>query len=190
MQIETTKRLFTVDEYYRMGEAGILHPEARLELIEGEIIEMSPIGDWHAACVDQTHEHFVLAIAGKAVVRGQNPVLLSNYSVPQPDVVLAKFRDDHYFNKRLSAEDTYLVVEVSDTTLAFDLKVKLALYAKAGVPEVWIEDLQNVQLLVFRNPVGSTYTTSLVLDRNSMVSPLAFPDTEFSVGDLLLSKFI
>jgi Uma2 family endonuclease len=105
-------------------------------------------------------------------------------------VVLAKFRDDHYFNKRLSAEDTYLVVEVSDTTLAFDLKVKLALYAKAGVPEVWIEDLQNVQLLVFRNPVGSTYTTSFVLDRNSMVSPLAFPDTEFSVGDLLLSKFI
>jgi len=190
MRIETTKKLFTVDEYYRMDDAGIFKPDARLELIEGEIFEMSAIGNRHAACVNSAMALFAEAFGKRAIVSGQNPVLLSNYSVPQPDVVLAKLRDDFYFNKRLSVEDTFLVVEVSDTTRVYDRKIKLPLYARAGVPEVWIEDLQKNRLLVFRNPAGSTFSSSLVLNRNNTVSPLAFPDTSFSVGDLLLSKFL
>jgi len=179
-----------VDEYYRMGDAGIFKPEARMELIEGEVIEMSPIGDRHAACVNQVVTLFVAAFSGKANVSGQNPVHLSKYSVPQPDVVLAKLREDFYVNKHLSAEDTFLVIEVSDTTLNYDGKIKLPIYARAGVPEVWIEDLQKDRLLVYRNPVGSTYSSRVVLDQHSSVTPLAFPDTVFSVGDLLLSKYL
>jgi Uma2 family endonuclease len=189
MRIETTKRLFTADEYYRIGDAGIFNPDSRVELIEGEIFEMIPIGDRHAACVNRTVALFVKAFEEQAVVSGQNPVHLSIYSVPQPDVVLAKPRGDYYFNKRLSTEDTFLVVEVSETTLSSDRKIKLPIYARAGVREVSIEDLQKNRLLVFRNPTGSMYSSSLVLTRNNSVSTLAFPNTVFSVSDLLLSNY-
>ncbi len=105
-----------------MGDAGIFKPEARMELIEGEVIEMSPIGDRHAACVNHAVTLFVAALSGKANVSGQNPVHLSKYSVPQPDVVLAKLCEDFYVNKHLSADDTFLVIEVADTTAELRLQ--------------------------------------------------------------------
>ena len=190
MRMETRKRLFTADEYLRMGEAGILASDSRVELIEGEIIEMSPIGNRHLACVARANELFVAAFAGKAIVTCQSYVRLNHYSEPQPDLVLAKTRSDYYVRKRLSADDTFLVVEVADSSLAYDRKIKMPLYARSGVPEVWIEDLQKNRLLVYRNPNGQTYATSLVLSPGNSVSLIAFPDTVFSVGDLLLSDYV
>jgi Uma2 family endonuclease len=185
MQTDVTRRLFTADEFLRMGEAGIFEPEARLELIEGEILEMSPIGPWHMACVNRATELFVTKLSGRAIVSIQNPVRLSEYTEPQPDVALLKRRDDYYKEKRVSWEDAFLVIEVSDTSLSHDRNRKLPLYAKAGVSEIWIEDLQSNSIYVYRNPGPNGYATYLTLHPGDPISPMAFPDVVFKVEDLL-----
>jgi Uma2 family endonuclease len=185
METEVSKKLFTVDEYYRMGEAGIFHPEARLELIEGEIIEMSPVGDRHIACVNRATAFFTARLAGKVMVSVQNPVRLSRYTEPQPDILLARPRADYYAGKRISPEDTFLVIEISDTTVRYDRNRKMPLYAKSGVPELWIENLQEDVILVYRNPGPETFSTSLVFHRGESVSLTAFPEIVFTVDELL-----
>src|SRR5712691_8613860 len=142
METEVTKKLFTVDEYYRMAEAGILNEDSRVELIEGEIIEMSPVGSRHAACVARAIKLFVTQLGERVLLNAQNPVRLSNITEPQPDILLLKPRADFYSSRHPVGEDTYLVLEVSDTTLRYDRDRKVPLYAKSGVPEVWIEHLQ------------------------------------------------
>jgi len=134
METEVPKKLFTVDEYYRMGEAGIFGEEARLELIEGEIIDMSPVGTRHVGCVNRATGLFVTRFGDKAIVSIQNPVVLSRYTELQPDIVLARPRVDYYGNKIIAPEDTFLVIEISDTTLHYDRNRKMPLYAKSGVP--------------------------------------------------------
>jgi len=185
MRIEATKKLFTVDEYYKMADAGILTPEDRVELIDGEIIEMSPIGNRHLGCVNGATEAFSAAFRGKAVVSVQNPLRLNNYTEPEPDVVLLKPRQDAYRRKRPVAEDALLVLEVADTTLAYDRNVKVPRYAAAGIPEVWIEDLENDVMLVFRDPERNSYKTDLTLKRDAPISVQAFPNVTFKVDDLL-----
>lgn len=185
MQIEAAKKLFTVDEYYKMADVGILTPEDRVELIDGEIIEMSPIGNRHLGCVNAATEAFGAAFRGRAVVSVQNPLRLTNYTEPEPDIVLLKPRADAYRYKRPFGEDALLVLEVADTTLKYDRKVKTPRYAAAGVPEVWIQDLEGNVLLVFRNPSGNVYKTVLTLKPEESVSMLAFPDSVFKVSDLL-----
>ena len=185
MQTEVTKKLFTVDEYYRMADAGIFGPEERLELIEGEIIEMSPVGDRHIACVNRATALFGSRLAGKAMVSVQNPVRLDRFSEPQPDIVLARPREDYYAGKRLSSEDTFLVVEISDTTVRYDRNRKMPLYAKAAVPELWIENLQENVILVYRNPRENTFSTSLVFRHGDSISLHAFPEFVFRVDELL-----
>ena len=185
MRIETTRKLFTVDEYYRMAEAGILRPEDRVELIDGEIVEMSPIGVRHVGCVNAANTALSQAFRGKAVVSVQNPLQLTNYTEPEPDIVLLKFRTDSYRGKKPEAADALLVVEVSDTTFAYDSEVKLPRYALAGVPEVWIENLVEDLLLVYRHPYSKTYKARLSLKRIDSISVEAFPDLVFAVSDLL-----
>jgi len=186
MQAETTKKLFTVDEYHRMAQAGIFGPEERVELIEGEVLEMSPIGHRHMICVNRAMRLFIIKAGDHALVSVQNSLGLSEYTEPQPDVVVLKPRADEYSAKKLSAEDTLLVIEVSQTTLNYDRQRKLPLYAAAGVPEVWIEDLKNDLLLVFRQPVRNTYSSSLVLRRGESLSPLALPSLVLTVDELLV----
>jgi Uma2 family endonuclease len=185
MQMEISRKRFTVDDYYRMADAGILAPGDRVELIDGEIIQMSPIGTRHLGCVNATTAVFFNAFKGRAVVSGQNPVQLSDFTEPQPDVVLLKPRKDFYRGKHPEAVDALLVVEVSDTTLAYDRDVKLSYYAAAGIPEVWIEDLSSDRVLVFRNPIDGVYPVPLVLRRDESISVQAFPDTAFTVSDFL-----
>jgi Uma2 family endonuclease len=139
MQVDVIRKLFTVEEYHRMGEAGILSPQDRLELIEGEIIQMSPIGQRHMSCVDRATDFFTTHLKGKALVSVQNPLRLSNYSEPQPDIGVLRTRSDYYASKPHTPEDTFFVLEVSDTTLRYDSRVKLPLYAATGVAELWIE---------------------------------------------------
>ena len=136
MLAELQERRFTSDEFYRMSEAGILGPDERLELIEGEIIQMSPIGDPHLLCVNQASELFVLAFAGKARVSVQDSIRLNIRNVPQPDLVLYKPRADYRSRRGQTRRTRFLVVEVSDSTLRYDTGVKVPIYAKTGVPEV------------------------------------------------------
>lgn len=185
MQVEATKKLFTVDDYYRMAEAGILTANDRVELIEGEIIQMSPIGARHLGCVNRANDVFTAAFRGRAVVSPQNPVRLSNYTEPQPDLAVLAWRSDYYASKTPAAGDALLVLEVSDTTLRYDRDVKLPLYAKAGVPEVWIENLGDDFILVCRDLTEGAYKVRLTLHRGQSVSPAAFPDAVFRIDDLL-----
>jgi Uma2 family endonuclease len=186
MQIETAKRLFTVDEYYRMAEAGILTPQDRVELIDGEIIEMSPIGSRHAGCVNRAARLLISAFGKRVVVSVQNPLRLGKYTEPQPDVVVLKPRDDEYVSKTPTASDAILVVEVADTTFSYDTKTKLPRYAAAGVPEVWIENIQDDVVHIFRDPVGNTYAKSVELRRGASISLLELPDVTFTIQDLLV----
>ena len=185
MQVAITKKLFTVDEYYRMAEAGILSERDRVELIEGEIIQMSPIGRRHAACVDRTNHIFNASLKRRAIVSTQNPLRLNEYNEPQPDLVVLKWRNDFYATKPHTPKDTLFVVEVSDTSLLYDVKVKLPLYSATGIRELWIENLKENVLLVCRNPEDRTYKTQLTLSRTDSISSLAFPDVSFKIADLL-----
>jgi Uma2 family endonuclease len=185
METEVAKKLFTVDEYLRMGEAGIFDPEARLELIEGEIIEMSPVGLPHVGSVNRANALFSSRLAGKVIVSVQNPVRLSRYTEPLPDIVLARPRGDFYSGKAIAPEDTFLVIEVSDSTIRYDRNRKMPLYAKSGVPELWIENLQEGVILVYRDPGPETFATSLIVKRGESISIAAFPDVVFKVEELL-----
>ena len=185
MRIDVPKRLFNVDDYYRMADVGILGPEDRVELIDGEIIQMSPIGTRHAGCVTWVNRAFTLAFRGRAVVSVQNPLRLNKYTEPEPDVVLLKYRDDDYRDKRMTSEDTLLVVEVAKTTLRYDRDIKVPRYAAAGVPEVWIQDLKGDRLLVYRDPDPKGFQTSLILKRGESVFAQAFPEVAFTIDELL-----
>ena len=185
METEITKKLFTVDEFYRMAEAGIFTEDDRVELIDGEIIEMSPIGNPHKACVNRATTFFTEAFGRSAIVSIQSPLRLSKYTEPLPDVIVLKPVPDFYASRECRPEDVLFMVEVSDTTLRYDKNIKLPRYAAAGVSEVWIEDLKNELLLVYRNPVEKGFATSLVLRRPDSISPLAFPKVTFKVDDLL-----
>ena len=185
MQIEVTKKLFTVDEYYQMAKAGIFGPEDRVELIDGEVIQMCPIGDRHAGSVNRINRLFVTSFRDGAVISVQNPLQLSNYTEPEPDVVVLKPRADDYAGKKVRAEDALLVVEVADTTLRYDRQIKVPRYAAAGVPEVWIENLAADELLVYRNPGAKAYSISLTLHRTDTISPSVFPDIVFKVDEIL-----
>ena len=178
------KKLFTVDDYYRMGEAGILDENLRTELINGEIIEISPLGDRHMECVNRANAMLVPTLIHKAIVSVQNAVRINNITMPQPDVVLYKFRPDFY-KGRHESDDVLLLIEVADSTLRFDRNVKLPLYASVGIREVWIEDLRNNRLLVFRDPDGKNYSTSLTFGAGESIAPLAFPEMTLSIDELL-----
>jgi Uma2 family endonuclease len=188
MGVEVTKRLFTVDEYYRMAEAGILGSEDRVELIDGEIIQMSPIGHRHVGCVNRATRLFIESLGRRAVVSPQNPVLLSMWTEPQSDLTVLKQRDDCYDSKKPEYADALLVIEIAETSLSYDRDVKVPHYAAAAIPEVWIEDLIHDQLLVYRDPGEHGYRHSLTLRRGDSISPIAFPDVTFNVGDLLPSE--
>jgi Uma2 family endonuclease len=189
MEAEITKRLFTVEEYHQMAKAGILHERDRVELIDGEIFQMSPIGDRHAVCVSRATTLFIRAFGERAVVSPGNPVKLTDWTEPQPDIVVFAPRSDFYAKKRPTTKDLLFIVEVSDTTLSYDRKIKLPSYAEANIREVWIEDLKNGVLHVHRDPAGSAYEAIRVLRPDDVVSPLVFPYITFRVGELLSTDY-
>jgi len=185
MEVEIAKKRFTVDEYYRMAQVGILDPNLHTELINGEIVEMTPMGDRHTECVMRATGVFYPAFAAKqAIVSVQNAVRINNITMPQPDLILFRFRSDFYKGK-CEAKHVLLLIEVSDTTLRYDRNVKLPLYAAAGIAEVWIEDLQHNRLLVYLDPSEKSFTTSLTLAHGDSVSPLAFPEMKVPIDELL-----
>ena len=184
MAAQPTPRRFTVDEYYRMGKSGILAENDRVELIEGEVFQMPPIGDLHAWCINRLTELFVLGLAGGAIVAVQNPLRLSTFSEPVPDLVVMR-RRPALRGPHPTARDVFLVIEVSDTSLRHDQRVKLPIYAREGVPEVWIVDLRAERMLVYRDPSEGGYRISLIVGRSDPISPAAFPELVLT-GDQIL----
>jgi Uma2 family endonuclease len=154
----------TVDEYYRMAEVGLLSPDDRVELIEGEIVEMPPIGDRHAAAVDLLASALIRSLGDTAHVRIQGPVRLDAGSEPQPDIALLKPRADSYKTGHPTAADVLLAIEVSESTREYDLDSKARLYARYGVAEYWVLDLIDNQLHRFRRPIRGSYADHEALD--------------------------
>jgi Uma2 family endonuclease len=185
MQVEATKRLFTVDEYYRMAEAGILAESERTELIDGEIIEMSPIGVRHAAVVMRVNNLLVPLFKGKALLGPQLPLRLNDFNEPQPDIALLKPRKDCYRSRHPGPKDALLVLEISDSSLKYDRDVKLGIYARAGIREVWIANLRGNALHVYREPSAGAYKTALLFRRGDSISCRAFPKIEIRVDQIL-----
>src|SRR5215471_13179128 len=174
----------TVAEYHRMGDAGIFSPEARVELIEGEVIDMPPIGSLHAGTVDYIADVLRLACSGRAIVRTQNPVFLDLRSEPQPDVALLRPRPDFYRNAHPTPADVFLIVEVADTTLAYDTQIKLPLYARHGVPEMWLVDLPNQQFIIHRTPTPTGFQDVQTLTDLSAVSMFLLPGVTVDLSGL------
>lgn len=180
-----TRRRFTVEEYHQMGEAGILGPEDRTELIDGEVVLMPPIGDWHQETVDRATELFVLRFGDVARVRIQGPARLDPHNEPQPDVLLLRRKSGFYGAGHPGPEDVLLAIEVSDTTVRYDRQTKIPLYARLGVPETWQIERRRDTVTVFRNPSPDGYQDVRVLSRGDTIVPIAFPDREVAVVDLL-----
>jgi Uma2 family endonuclease len=178
------KHPISAQEYLRMGEAGIFAPEVRLELIEGEIVEMAPIGSAHASTVALLNEVFVRQASGRALVWGQSPLILAQHSVPQPDLALLKTRPDRYFSGHPKPSDVLLLVEVSDTTVRFDLSKKIPLYARAGIVEAWVVDLEERAVRVFRDPDPHGYRTSFTASGDQKVDSSALPGVSVIASEL------
>ena len=177
---------FTVDEYHRMGEAGIFSEDDRVELLAGEIVEMSPIGPLHAGIVRRLTAIFSARLETEVLVSVQNPLLLRTAdSEPQPDVALLRPRPDFYARSHPEAQDVYLVIEVADTSLVTDREVKLPIYARAGVPEAWLLDVVTQRLEVHRRPTPDGDQDVHSFRRGESVAPQAFPHLVLTVDTLL-----
>lgn len=178
---------WTIAEYRHMAETGTLSSDARVELIDGEIIDMAPIGPAHAGIVDQLTQLLLQAVAGTAIVRVQNPIELSDDSEPEPDLTLLRPRADFYKRRLPGAEDVLLAIEVADSTLVRDRDVKRALYARHGIPEYWIVDIRDEQILTFRDPVGDIYGCESTMDDIRAVQIYALADVRIDLSGLFES---
>lgn len=179
------KHRITAEAYHRMGEAGVLAADARTELIEGEILDMAPIGSRHASVVDRLTSLMVAAAGAKAIVRVQGPVRLGDLSEPEPDIVLLKPRADYYRDALPGAADVLLMVEVADTTQRLDRRVKVPLYARHGVPEVWVIDLENALVHFHRVPSGGTYAEISATGHPGVTPIAALPDLTIDLSGTL-----
>jgi Uma2 family endonuclease len=183
-KVDVPRRRFTVDEYYRMGEVGILTEKDRVELIDGDIIQMSPIGSRHGHCIAALNERLMPAVVGRALLRPQLPLFISSRTEPQPDVLLVK-PGAHYWGKQPRPEDVLLLVEVAETSYSYDRNVKLPLYARENIPEVWIIDLVRGAVEVYREPGPRGYQSLTRLERGATLTPAAFPDVVIAVMEIL-----
>ena len=185
MSVQLLRRKFTVEQYHKMAESGILTENDRVELIQGEVIEMSPIGRRHASCVARLTRLFTLRLGETAIVWPQNPIELDDTSEPQPDLTLLQPRPDFYESGHPQPEDIFLIVEVADTTAKFDRGVKIPLYAKDNIAEVWLVDINQQCIEVYRQPSPTGYKNVQTFPLGQTLSIQAFPDIEITVDQVL-----
>ena len=201
MSVQLLRRKFTVEQYHKMLESGILTENDRVELIAGEIVEMSAIGRRHAACVRRLDDLFSVKLAGRALVDTQNPIKLNDNSEPQPDVVLLQPRDDFYESGHPQPSDIFLLIEVADTPLVppykgddrgviftsinYDREVKVPLYAKDNILEVWLVDINEQSVQVYREPTSDGYRSIQQFSRGQTLSIQAFPEINITVNEVL-----
>jgi Uma2 family endonuclease len=178
-------RLWTVDEYYQMAKTGLIKPGEQVELLEGQIIQMTPQGPLHAATTDYAAELLKESLIGKALVRVEKPLRVGDRSEPQPDIAVVHLHPRRYADGHPSSEQVYLLIEVSDSSLDYDCETKAKLYAQTGIDDYWVLDAKNRQLHVFRDPKQGEYRQRFVLDEESCISLLAFSDVEIYVKEML-----
>ena len=176
----------TVRDYHRLGEAGVLGEDDRVELLEGQLVDMSPIGPRHALAVDALTELLVHAAAGRAAVRVQNPIVLDDSSEPQPDFTLLRKPWHGYPEAHPRPPDVYLVIEAADSSLEFDLGAKLELYARAGIREFWVVDLTRNRVLVHRRPHDGTYDSITAVDIAGTLTVEAMPGVTISAAQIFV----
>lgn len=185
MTVQLLRRRFTVDEYQRMGQVGILGEDDRLELLEGEIVEMAPIGSRHQATVNRLTELFSARVSGRALVSVQGPTRLAEDSEPQPDLMLLRRRDDFYASAHPGPADVLVLVEVSDTSTDYDREVKVPLYARHGIQEVWLVGLETDTVEVYRGPTAQGYWNLTRSVRGQDLAPELLTGIELAVDDIL-----
>jgi Uma2 family endonuclease len=177
-------RLWTVDEYHQILEAGILNDEDSVELLAGKILQMSPQRPPHAATTQCASDYLRSLLKEKATVRVQSPITLPPNSEPEPDIAIVRVDSRHYLNRHPNAADIYLLIEVADRTLRRDCHKKAAAYARAGIADYWILNLNKQQLHIFRQPTGVKYQKQIILNREDTVSLLTFPQINIKVACL------
>jgi len=185
MAIEITKRLFTVHDYHRMVDAGILSEDDRVELIRGEILAMSPIGPRHSAAVLRATQALVKLIGDLAIVGVQGSVRLDEYDEPQPDLYLLRPKDDFYASGHAGPADIFLIIEVADSSLEYDSTIKMNLYAETGVPEYWIANVRDDGLIAHSNPTKTGYGTAQQFQRGQTIAPQLLPECRMPVDVVL-----
>lgn len=183
--VELLRRKFSVAEYQQMSEVGIFSEDDRIELISGEIVNMSPIGQRHAACVNRLVRIFTTLLGNRMILSVQNPIRLNDNSQPQPDLVLLKNRDDFYEGKVPESEDIFLLVEVADTSFDYDQEIKVPLYGASGIPEVWLVNLNLDCLWVYREGNLDNYQNIKQLFRGENVRVQSFPEINIEVNKIL-----
>jgi Uma2 family endonuclease len=184
MLVQTQHR-FSVSDYYRMAETGVLRSDARVELLDGRIIDMSPIGPFHGGVVNRLNRFFSLKADGRWTVAVQNAFRLDDFSEPQPDIMLLRPTPDDYTRHHARPSDVFLLIEVADTTLNCDREEKLNAYGRAGVFDVWIVNLNEQTVEIYREPNFTGYGSKLVLRGNDQAVPHAFQDVRLTVSELL-----
>ena len=185
MSAQLEKWHFNVDQYYRLAEVGVLKPDDRVELIEGEIIRLSPIGSPHAASVARLNYRLRNSAPDNTMLWIQNPVRLSEFSEPVPDVTLVKLRADFYASHHPTPEDVLLVIEVSDTTMLADRNVKIPLYARAGIPEAWVVNLPRKLIEVYFDSTAGTYRESLKFKHGEILVSPTVSGLSLAVNDII-----
>jgi Uma2 family endonuclease len=184
-QVPVERWRFTVDDFMLMGEVGIFKEGERVELIDGEVIRMNPIGFGHGGRVKRLNGTLSPLLAGRAIMSVQDPLQIRPRRQPQPDIMVLRPRADYYSTSHPVADDVLLIIEVSDSSLEYDRKTKAAVYAQAGIEDYWIINLIDMQLLVYRRPVDGIYRSIQVLTREDSIQPLAFPDVTIAVSEIL-----
>ncbi|MFO1424482.1 MAG: Uma2 family endonuclease [Candidatus Competibacteraceae bacterium] len=175
----------TVAEYHRLGENRIFDEDSRVELIEGDLIAMPPIGCQHAGHLDHIARPFFRQVT-QGIVRVQSPIQLGDHSEPQPDLAVLRYREDFYTRSHPRPEDVLLLIEVSDSTLRYDRDTKVPLYAKAGIPEVWLLDLMNQRVAIYRHPSADGYRQIQFPAPEELISPSLLPELTLRIADLFL----
>ena len=180
-----TRRRFTVDEVLAMDQAGIFHPEERVELLDGDVCIIAPIGVAGADGIDRIGSDLVYQLHERALVRVRGPVQLDDLNLPVPDSAVLRLRDD-YHRAHPTPIDVFLIVEAYDNPIQFDRKGRLSRYAEAGIPEVWIANVPARHVEAFHDPVDGVYQSSRIVPADGRISPRAFPDVVLTVGEFLL----
>jgi len=179
---EDGRRLFTVTEFYRMAESGVFGPDERVELLDGVIYQMAPINPRHAEAVEELADALRVALAGRARVRAQNPVRLDDRNDPLPDVAVVVPREGGYWDRHPVPAEIHLLAEVADSTLRDDKRRKIPRYARAGIPEVWLVDLEQRLVTIYREPSPDGYLSKSDAGRDAILTPLAVPDASIPVS--------
>ena len=185
MAMPLAHRRFTVDEYHRMAEVGILGEDDRVELLDGEIVLTTPMGARHASTVARLNERFHSVVGKRAILSVRLPIRLSDYSEPEPDLALLKRREDFYADRLPEAGDVLLVIEVADSSRRTDRERKLPLYARAGIAEVWLVDLPRDVIEVYREPVAGSYRSVQTVARDGTLAILKLPGVTLPATEVL-----